>query len=321
MSKIRYVFIALGMFLFPLPAPAQVSIGIGLPHLSIGINLPVYPDLVLMPGYPVYYAPYLSVNYFFYDGMYWVYQDSNWYASTWYNGPWWLVSPDEVPLFILRIPVRYYRYPPPYFRGWLRDEPPRWGQIWGPRWEEHHHDWDRWNRRAIPPPAPLPVYQRRYTGEHYPRQWEHQRELRERDYRYSPRDPLARELFRERPPQPAPGEQRLRQQERQRPVPPAQLPQRQREEFRAPPPGAPPHPGPAAQPRQREEFRGPSQQPAPRPGPGVQEHRPPARAQPPRGEQMHRPQVREERQQRTGAPERRGELGRERDRDQDRRGP
>jgi hypothetical protein len=31
-------------------APAQVSIGIGLPGISIGINLPVYPTLVRVPG-------------------------------------------------------------------------------------------------------------------------------------------------------------------------------------------------------------------------------------------------------------------------------
>ena len=75
-------------------AIAQVSIGIGLPGVSIGINLPLYPELVRVPGYPVYYAPRLDSNYFFYDGMYWVYQEDNWYASSWYNGPWGLVDPE-----------------------------------------------------------------------------------------------------------------------------------------------------------------------------------------------------------------------------------
>ena len=41
-----------------------------------------------VPGYPVYYAPDIGGNYFFYDGRYWVYQDDNWYSSSWYNGPW-----------------------------------------------------------------------------------------------------------------------------------------------------------------------------------------------------------------------------------------
>jgi hypothetical protein len=57
-------------------------------QVSIGINVPIYPRLVVVPGYPVYYAPQLDSNYFFYDGLYWVFQDDNWYQSSWYNGPW-----------------------------------------------------------------------------------------------------------------------------------------------------------------------------------------------------------------------------------------
>ncbi|MDP2108884.1 MAG: hypothetical protein Q8J67_07535, partial [Rhodocyclaceae bacterium] len=108
MLKIRHVFIALAMLLpFTAAATVQVSIGIGLPHASIGINLPAYPQLVRVPGYPVYYAPNLTANFFFYDSMFWVYQNDNWYASSWYNGPWGMVGPEFVPVFVLRIPVRY----------------------------------------------------------------------------------------------------------------------------------------------------------------------------------------------------------------------
>ena len=78
-----------------------MSVGIGLPGVSIGINLPVYPELVPVPGYPVYYAPQVNSNYFFYDGVYWVYEQDNWYTSSWYNGPWQLVAPEVVPLFVL----------------------------------------------------------------------------------------------------------------------------------------------------------------------------------------------------------------------------
>ena len=42
------------------PAFAQVSIGIGLPNLSIGINLPLYPQFEQVQGYPVYYAPHAA---------------------------------------------------------------------------------------------------------------------------------------------------------------------------------------------------------------------------------------------------------------------
>jgi len=187
-----------GLFVFCLlacavaPATAQVSIGIGLPHLSIGINLPVYPRLVPIPGYPVYYAPQLDSNYFFYDGMYWVFQDDGWYASSWYNGPWDFVAPEFVPEYVLRVPVRYYRQAPAYFRGWTLNAPPRWDEHWGGQWAQRRSGWDRPSRRPAPAPAPLPVYQNKYSGDRYPRV-EQQQTLHNRNYRYQPRDPVVRQ--------------------------------------------------------------------------------------------------------------------------------
>lgn len=190
----RYLLIAVWMLCCSVTsAVAQVSIGIGLPGISIGINLPVYPQLVRVPGYPVYYAPQLTSNFFFYDGLYWVYVGDDWYSSSWYNGPWGLVYPEFVPLFVLRIPVRYYRSPPPYFRDWRADAPPRWGEHWGRDWEQKHRGWDRWNHRVAPAPAPLPSYQRRYSGDRYPQQTEQQQALRNQHYRYQPRDPAVRQ--------------------------------------------------------------------------------------------------------------------------------
>lgn len=198
MLKTRNLILVLGMLMLPpVSSVAQVSIGIGLPHVSIGINLPAYPRLVRVPGYPVYYAPQLEANFFFYDGLYWVYQDDNWYASTWYNGPWSLVDRFEVPVFILRVPVRYYRRPPPYFHDWRPDGPPRWGDHWGHNWEQRRSDWNRPPRR-VPAPAPLPSYQRQYSGERYPQQMERQHELQQQKYRYQPRDPVVRKQYQER---------------------------------------------------------------------------------------------------------------------------
>jgi hypothetical protein len=176
------------------PALAQVSIGIATPGVSIGINLPVYPSLVRVPGYPVYYAPGMRTNFFFYDGMYWVYQQDNWYASSWYNGPWSQVGPDAVPLFVLRVPVRYYRNPPQYFRDWRADAPPRWGEHWGNEWSQQHGNWDHWDRHAAPAPAPLPAYQRRYSGSRYP-QPEQQHALRSSNYRYQPHEAVVQQHF------------------------------------------------------------------------------------------------------------------------------
>lgn len=148
---------------------------------DVRIHLSFFPDLVPVPGYPVYYAPGVEANFFFYDGMYWLYDDDGWYMSNWYDGPWEYVDPDDVPLFVLRVPLRYYRAPPAYFWGGYRDAPPRWGHYWGPGWERNHRDWDRWDRRRIPPPAPLPTYQRSYPRDRYPDRNE-QREIHERNY-------------------------------------------------------------------------------------------------------------------------------------------
>jgi hypothetical protein len=219
MKRIRYGFIVLTMLLCSVTsAEAEVSVFIGAPHVSIGINLPMYPELVAVPGYPVYYAPRLNANYFFYDGMYWVYQDDNWYASSWYNGPWGFVEPYYVPLFVLRVPVRYYRQPPVYFRGWPQHAPPRWGHHWGPEWEQQRRGWDQWQRSSAPKRAPLPTYQRQYSGEKYPRV-EEQHEIRSKQYRYQPREKAVREHFQQleqRAPAPA---QREREEEPRRTSP------------------------------------------------------------------------------------------------------
>jgi hypothetical protein len=176
------------------PATGQMSVAIGFPAVSIGINVPLYPDLAPVPGYPVYYAPGLNSNYFYYDGMYWVYQNDNWYASSWYNGPWGLVAPEDVPVYILRIPVGYYRQPPLFFVGWQADAPPRWGEHWGGDWEHRRAGWERWDHNSTPAPAPLPVYQRQYSGDRYPRV-EQQHALRIQNDRYQPRDPEVRRQF------------------------------------------------------------------------------------------------------------------------------
>lgn len=185
-------------------ADVSVGIGISVPGLSIGINVPSYPRLVRVPGYPVYYAPSVQANFFFYDGMYWVYQEDNWYASSWYNGPWAQVAPMVVPVYLLRVPVRYYRQPPQFFRGGPPDAAPRWDKHWGPSWHEQRRGWDQWDRLAAPAPAPLPRYQQQYRGDRYPPP-ERQPEVRSQNYRYQPREEAVRQHYEQTTPGRPPG--------------------------------------------------------------------------------------------------------------------
>jgi hypothetical protein len=190
-ETMRHLFVALMLLLGRVsPALAQVSFQFSSPGVSIGINVPAYPSLKQVPGYPVHYDPRASSNYFFYDGFYWVFERDTWYSSGWYNGPWHAVAPEYVPLFVLRIPVRYYRRPPAYFHGWSREAPPRWGEHWGRAWEDRRRGWDRWDRHAAPPPAPLPRYQRHYAGKKYPGEPERQHAIRSESYHHQQREPI-----------------------------------------------------------------------------------------------------------------------------------
>ena len=192
----RYLLIALTILLCPVSTGyADVSVGVGVPGINIGINMPAYPDLVPVPGYPVYYDPDIDANYFFYDGLYWVFENGQWYASSWYDGPWRLVDPYDVPVFLLRIPVRYYRRPPPFFLGWRPDLPPHWGEHWGHRWEHRRGGWEHWNRHAVPRRAPLPRYQREYRGERYPRAPQERFSIRSHQYPYRPHERITRQRF------------------------------------------------------------------------------------------------------------------------------
>lgn len=205
----RNLYLAVLLLLSPITpslAEVNVSIGINLPGASIGINVPTYPRLVQVPGYPVYYGPQLNSNYFFYDGLYWVLDGDDWYVSSWYNGPWNFVERDQVPLFVLRVPVRYYSRPPVYFRGWQRDAPPRWGDRWGRDWEQRRSDWNQWDRHSSPQPAPLPKYQRRFKDDGYPRVPEVQQIIRSKKYSYEPREPVSQRHYESK--QPRRGENR-----------------------------------------------------------------------------------------------------------------
>ena len=197
-TALRTLLLALPLLLGQAPAvQAQVSVGIGIevPGVSIGINLPTFPDLQRVPGYPVYYAPHAPGNYFYYDGLYWVFQGNDWYASSWYNGPWQRVMPLYMPVYVLRVPVHYYRQPPPYFRHWRADAPPRWNQHWGREWQQYRPGWDHWDRHAAPPPAPLPTYQHRYPQSRYPQERAEQQAIRATSFDYEPREPVSRQAY------------------------------------------------------------------------------------------------------------------------------
>lgn len=313
----RRLFIALSLLMPLSTIAAEVGFEIAAPGVNIGINLPIYPELVLVPGSPVYYAPRAQANYFFYDGLYWVYRNDHWYSSEWYNGPWQAVDPQYVPLFVLRIPVRYYRQPPTYFRRWHAEAPPHWGEHWGRDWETEHHGWDRRDGRPVPRPAPLPTYQRKYTGSHYPDARERQQVIRSEHYRYQPRETISQEHFKQ------PADRSAPRPEAKRPAAPeTRPPQAAPRNEPATPPHVQPGRPPVAHPETRREAPGSA------PAAPTERHRPtePTPQRPLAEPAMQRQPANENRHEREVAPAQPGkeqskEPGKGRDNRGDEHGP
>lgn len=159
----RYLLLALPILLAQAPAAqAQVIVGgsVQAPGIGFSLNLASAPQMVQVPGYPVYVAPEVNANLFFYSGRYWAFQNDQWYASPGYDGPWRYVALLDVPAFVLRVPVNYYRAPPPYFVPWHGNAAPHWGEHWGRRWEGKRADWNQWDRSRVPRAVPPPAHQR-----------------------------------------------------------------------------------------------------------------------------------------------------------------
>ena len=177
----RFTLAVLLLLASIVPAAAQT-------YHDIDVDLPAYPEMQPVPDSPVYYAPGVDSNYFFYDGQYWDFYNDGWYTSAWYNGPWQVVDPVYVPTYVLWVPIRYYRRPPPYFRTWNSGRPPRWSEHWGRDWQNRHNAVYANRGGPMPARAPLPHYQRQYTRDNYPRGVQ-QQQLHAQHYSYQQQRP------------------------------------------------------------------------------------------------------------------------------------
>jgi len=104
--------IALALLLFAasaFPALAQ-------DYYDIDVNLPEYPDMQPIPDSPVYYAPAVPVDLFFYGGRYYRVHRDAWFSAPRYDGPWHHVAYARVPRPVIAVPARYYKVPPGHWR-------------------------------------------------------------------------------------------------------------------------------------------------------------------------------------------------------------
>jgi hypothetical protein len=184
----KKLFAALALFAAcVLPASAQE-------YYDIDVDVQDYPEMQPIPDSPVYYAPGVDSNYFFYDGLYWDYYGDRWYASPWYNGPWSWVDPVYVPTYVLWVPVAYYHKPHQHWSHWRRDRAPRWGEHWGRDWQARHNEIYR-GRTGGTARAPLPDYQRGYNRANYPRQAQQQSTLHSQHYGYRPQEQVGQRYY------------------------------------------------------------------------------------------------------------------------------
>lgn len=108
-------------------ADVHIGINVGVPPPPPpAIVLPAPPALTIVPGSPVYYAPALPYDFFYYGGLYYVLHDGYWFSAGSTRGPWVAVS--QLPRPVLAVPARYYKVPPGH---WKRHGPPGGGRGHG----------------------------------------------------------------------------------------------------------------------------------------------------------------------------------------------
>lgn len=98
-------------------APAQagdvnVGINVGVPVPPPPVVVAAPPQVVIVPGSPVYYAPAADFNLFVYQGRYYRFHEGHWFIATAHGGPWTFVVRNRVPQPVLAVPTGYYRIPP-----------------------------------------------------------------------------------------------------------------------------------------------------------------------------------------------------------------
>ena len=117
-------------------ADVHVNVNIGVPPPP-QIVMPAPPQLEVVPGSPVYVAPAVPYNFFYYDGIYYVSHEGHWFSSPSAHGPWVFVQ--HAPRPVLAVPARYYRVPPGHMK---HHGPPPWAGHGRGHEDEHGHGHD-----------------------------------------------------------------------------------------------------------------------------------------------------------------------------------
>jgi len=144
MALVGFAFIGASYLLSPEKASAgvNVQVGISVPLPNVVISAP--PAVVLIPGTPVYYAPDVGIDIFFYSGHWYRPYEGGWYRATYYNGPWGYLPPARVPAVFTHLPPPgYHNIPPGHQRipyGQLKKNWKEWDKEQRNHWKHKHYD-------------------------------------------------------------------------------------------------------------------------------------------------------------------------------------
>ena len=105
------------------------SVGVRIESVNLGIFVGDPPAMVSIPGTPVYHAPSVPHNYFYYRWQYYLFHQGAWFVAANCNGPWTVIALDHVPKPILAVPVTYYKVPQGHWKKSVG--PPPWAAAKG----------------------------------------------------------------------------------------------------------------------------------------------------------------------------------------------
>ena len=130
---------ALGAIAAPRVSSAQVEVTLGvkvpLPPLPRFV-FPAPPIVVVVPGTYVYVVPDVDVDIVFYHGYWYRPHGDRWYRAARYNGPWWLLTEQQVPGAFKKLPPGFRSVKPELERIPYQKARKNWKQ-----WEKERH-WD-----------------------------------------------------------------------------------------------------------------------------------------------------------------------------------
>jgi hypothetical protein len=125
--------LALSAVIIAPPASAQIRINANLGTGQVWFD--TEPNMTLVPGTQVYYAPYGNYEVYRYHNRWFANREGTWYRASSYDGPYVPVDYDRVPPQVVAVPMEYRQQ---YNQGWQYDN----SRSYWMHHRHHHRDYN-----------------------------------------------------------------------------------------------------------------------------------------------------------------------------------